>query len=1107
MNFLILRIFLTILFPCCLLGCSKEHNSPLFKKISSEHSSITFINEIRETDSLNILTSEYIFNGGGVGTADFNNDGLPDLFFSGNQVCNELYLSMEDFRFKNISAESGIQACDFWNTGVCIVDINTDGWMDIYVCSAMSDQPSKRKNLLFVNQGLNSEGIPTFLEAAEAYNIAENSNSMAAVFFDYDKDGLLDLYVLNNEQNHMLPTQYRKRVNDGSAISNDRLFKNNGNNTFTDVTIKAGITYEGFGLGVATADINLDGWTDLYITNDYLTNDLLYINNRDGSFTNQIRKKIKHQSKFAMGLDIMDFNNDGYQDIITADMLGETNERMKTTVMGTNYMSYFLNKKWDYEYQYMRNMLQLGNGNDVPFSEIGLLSGISRTDWSWSPLFADMNNDGYKDLLITNGFPRDITDMDFSEYRLSTQQYLNPMKILDSVPIIKISNYVYKNNGNLTFENVSSKWGLNTPSFSNGALYVDLDRDGDLDYVTNNINDEAFIYKNTLNQKEKTTYLQIDLKGPKNNPMGIGTKLVLRYAEDDLQYYEHQVARGYMSSVDPVIHFGLGDRRPNSLEVLWPDGKYQKIDSISPSMNVQYANARHKNKEELTFPLVPKVRSPLFSEISDSLNLQYMHKEGDVIDFNIQRTLPHKTSQNGPSITTGDLNQDGLEDFVVSSSSKYSPTLYFQTVQGNFQKKELFTHIEDKLFEEESIGLLDLENDGDLDMILVSGGNEFPEEKGLYTHRLLINDGNRDFTFANASVMPDIASNGSVVAIADFDKDGYEDVFIGSKSPFAQYPFPGRNYLLRNVQGRLVDVTSERAASITGKGIVTDALWADINADSYPDLIVVGEFMPITFYMNQKGSFKEVIPQSLENLYGGWQSIAAADMDNDGDLDLVVGNMGANNLYQPTIKRPMELIAKDFDNNGSIDPILFAYFKNNKGVYESYPVAFWRDLSKQMVLFRNTFNSYRQYGNANQSSIKKELSWEDENTLKINTDRSIFIENLGEMQFSVSELPIHAQFAPLNDMVLTDVDKDGYKDILAVGNNYGNEIFIGRYDALNGLVLLNSQNESFKHCNSDISNFIVPGDAKNITILPNTEKQPLYLVSQNKDSLLVFRQN
>ncbi|MUH36876.1 hypothetical protein D9O36_13565, partial [Zobellia amurskyensis] len=759
-NFLLISFITLIVFS----SCEKKKNT-LFTQVNSDYSGVTFNNKIVESDSFNILTTEYIFNGGGVAVGDFNNDSKPDLFFTGNQVPNKLYLNQGKFKFQDISANAGIEAKTSWKTGVAVVDINSDGLLDIYVCAAMYTKPEEKANMLFVNQGINKNGEPIFKEMANEYGIADTGNSMNATFFDYDKDGLLDLYVLNNVDIHELPSNYREKITDGSALSNDRLYKNNGDNTFTDVTLEAGITIEGYGLGLAISDLNYDGWPDIYVSNDYLTNDILYTNNGDGTFSNNIDNKIKHQSKFSMGSDISDYNNDGFLDIITIDMLGETNFRQKTTVRNTKYNDYNLNEKFGYGYQYMRNMLQTGQGLGVPYSETGLMAGISKTDWSWSPLFVDVDNDGAKDLLITNGFPRDITDLDFGEFNFNVRRFLSPSQILDSIPVVKIPNYAYKNEQNGLFSDVGEKWGLNIPSFSNGAAFADLDGDGDMDYIVNNIDEEAFVFENNLNsiKGEQHNYLDIKLQGPKTNPSGIGAKIVLRHEDGAFQYQEHYLTRGYMSSVQDIIHFGLANTKTvNSLEIVWPDGKYQQIKNTKSNqiITINYNDARIAESNDLTFPFVQNELPTIFNEISEKIGVDYVHQEQDKVDYNLQRILPHKLTQNGPCLAVGDINGDGTEDFIVGSSSGYSPIIFLQNQDGTFKSSQLFSDEENMKFEEEGIALFDLENDGDLDLYLVSGSNEFDKESSFYVDRLLINDGTGTFTIATDK-MPIIKASGS----------------------------------------------------------------------------------------------------------------------------------------------------------------------------------------------------------------------------------------------------------------------------------------------------------------------------------------------------------
>ncbi|WP_405381721.1 VCBS repeat-containing protein [Maribacter sp. LLG6340-A2] len=1107
----ILSTYTILLLLIIFCSCSKEQKT-LFENVPASEAGIEFNNLIIETDSFNILTSEYIFNGGGVAIGDFNNDDRPDIFFSGNQVPNKLYLNQGNFKFKDVSKEAGIESTNTWNTGVALADINNDGFLDMYVCSAMLTEEENKKNLLFINQGLNKNQVPVFLNKAEEYGIEESGNSMGATFFDYNKDGLLDLYVLNNVDIHILPANYRKKTTDGSALSNDRLYKNNGDGTFTDVTLEAGITIEGYGLGLAISDLNYDGWPDIYVSNDYLTNDVLYINNQDGTFTNKIKENVKHQSKFSMGNDISDFNNDGFLDILTLDMLGETNQRLKTTLSGHKYTEYILNERYDYEYQHTRNMLQKGNGSNIPFSEIGLLAGVSKTDWSWSPLFADMDNDGNKDILITNGFPRDITDLDFGDFKFNVSRYLSPAQILDSIPKIKIPNYAFKNNGDNTFEDVSTTWGLGVPSFSNGAAFADLDNDGDLDYIINNINDKALLFKNTADKLNKKEHNFLSIKLNATNALTVGAKLVLTLPDGTFQYHEHNTYRGYMSTVENLVHFGLGvEDKVKSIEVLWPDGKFQKLNNIKANQKIElkHVNASFVSLNELKFPLVQNPPKTIFKEVSKSVGIQFKHEETDKIDFNIQRTLPHKLTQNGPQVAVGDINGDGNEDFIIGSSSGNSPQLFIQDTNGNFGQRSLYNNEDNLKFEEESIVFFDLENDGDLDLYLVSGSNEFKLGDRSYNDQLLLNDGKGNFSQA-INKAPVINSSGSVVVANDFDKDGYVDLFIGGRTPYGQYPTPEKSFLLKNVSGTLKNVTNDLAPEMNDLGMVTDALWADVDQDGFEDLIVVGELMPITVFKNNGNSLNKIEKTGVDNLLGWWESISKIDIDKDGDLDFLLGNMGSNNFYSPTLEKPTTVVAKDFDNNGTIDPVVFAYFKESfeNPVQKSFPVHFWADLNGQSPLFRAKFNSYKSYSKATIENLFNDNEIKGATTLTGNFDKSIVLKNLGNGSFNYSVLPNEVQYAPINDMVITDYDNDAFEDILLVGNNFGNEVFIGRNDAFNGLLLNNDGKGNFKTIPTIESGFLVPGDSKSIAMVKsNIKNHPYYIVTQNRDSVRVFQKN
>lgn len=1107
------RILIFYISAAAIFGCSTSENrqSALFELLAPQQTGVDFVNELIIDDSLNIMEFDYLYNGGGVAIGDFNNDTLPDIFFTGNKVSCRLYLNEGSMKFKDVTDAAGISTTQ-WAEGVTLVDLDNNGLLDIYVSTSSGNDGSPNANLLFMNNGTNDNGIPSFTEKASEYGINDQGYNTQAAFFDYDKDGDLDLYVLSNALETFNRNTTRPRQTTGKGNSTDKLYRNNGNGTFTNVSAEAGILIEGYGLGIVVTDINKDSWPDVYLANDFVTNDLLYINNGDGTFTNSISKMMKHQSHNGMGVDAADYNNDALVDIVVLDMMPDNNLRQKSMMIPfSNYDRFTLNLDMGYEPQYVRNTLQLNNGNGS-FSEIGQLAGIYKTDWSWAPLLADFDNDGLKDLFVTNGYGKDITDLDYIVYSNSIRAFGTEeakkrqlREEIEKLVEVKIPNYMFKNNGDLTFSDKTIEWGFEQPSLSNGVAFADLDNDGDLDLVTNNLNAAAFVYQNNTNRllatEKNANFLKIDLNGDSLNLQGLGSKIILKYnneGETEKQYYEHYLTRGYKSFVGHTIHFGLGSvANIDTLKITWPDGRYQRLTNIKANqlLTLEYENSKPATN-------VPgKVAEPVFAEVSDTKAIEYKHQAVDFVDFKIQRLLPHKHSENGPGIAVGDVNGDGSDDFYIGGSPGFPGKLFVQQGDGTFSSKTLAAK---SIHDDMGSLFFDADNDGDLDLYIVSGGSRHEAGHESYRDRFYRNDGKGNFSL-DSEAIPEILTSGSVVTAADYDQDGDLDLFVGGRLVPWQYPLPAKSYILRNEGGKFEDVTKEVCPEMEKFGLVTSAIWTDFNRDNQLDLLVAGEWMPITALKQQRSSdgaisFENVTASAgLANTSGWWNSIASGDFDNDGDMDYVAGNLGLNSKYKASEAEPVSVYVKDFDNNGSIDPIMFYYNQGKK-----YPVHSRNMLLSQVIYMRNRFPRYSDYGKTSFETFFREGELDNAYVLKSKEFSSSYIENLGNGQFELRDLPIEVQFSPTCGIVSEDFNKDGHQDLLMVGNSYATEMATGRYDASIGSYLTGDGKGNFKPVPSRKSGFFVEGDTKAMAKLTGGNGETLILVSQQTDSLKVF---
>lgn len=1110
---------LTLCASLTLLACNAKNH--LFEKLESSDTGIDFVNRITETDSINIIDQENVYNGGGVAAGDFNGDGLADLYFSGNLVPSKLYINKGGLKFQDVTTIAGVDGMGRWGRGVATVDVNNDGKLDIYLCATLRKSPAERENMLYVNQGNDKNGVPVFKEMGKEYGLADNGQSTMAAFFDYDNDGDLDCYVATNEiVEGDFPNRFRPILTDGSHANTDRLYRNDWNDSlrhpvFTNVSKEAGIQWEGYAHGLNICDINMDGWKDIYVSNDYLSGNEFYINNRNGTFTNRVYELLKHSSANAMGNDVIDINNDGLSDIIELDMNPEDNYRKKMMMNPNSYQTYQNTDYFNYPYQYVRNSLQVNLGNVVGlndslkgpvFAETSYFSGVAETDWSWTPSVADFDNDGLRDIIISNGFPKDVTDHDFVAYRDEAFMVASKKQLLDQIPEVKINNYAYRNTGNVKFEDKTKEWGFETPSFSNGAIYVDLDNDGDLDYVCSNINDAPFVYRNTTNDQEATrlNYTRIKLQGDAKNTQGLGAWVEL-YADSTRQVYEHSPYRGYLSTVDNVIHFGLGKIQAiDSIVVKWHGGKKQTI--AKPAINTLLTISMDKADGSYSWDSRQTDTATIFREVAGLID--FTQKEKDFIDFNIQKLLPHKLSQYGPALVAGDINGDGLDDVIAGGSKSFSQVAFVQKKDGSFTSRKLLTDNEETVKQTEDMGLLllDADRDGDLDLYVASGTYENLPNTSMHRDQVYVNDGKGNFT-ADTTGLPLNYTSKSCVKAADFDHDGDLDLFLGGRVYPGSWPKAVSSYIYRNDSRegkiRFTDVTKEVAPMLNNIGMVCDALWTDVDNDGWRDLLLAGEFMPVTILKNSKGKFSDITPASgIGKQLGWWNSLAAGDFDNDGDMDYVAGNLGLNTFYKASDKEPVVVLLKDFDKNNSTDAIPGVYTKDvANGTRKLFPVHTRDDMIKQIISFRQKFPAYKPYAKATLYDLFTAEEMKDVVELKANDMRSVLIRNEGGGKFSMQALPDMAQWSMINGMTVEDVNGDGNLDILAATNDYGTEVTVGRYDALNGLVLLGNGAGSFRPAPMMESGICLPADGKSMIRIMQANGNYLLLAGQNKGAL------
>jgi len=1080
-----------LIFSLLITGCdTKEKTETLFSLMDYESSGFSFENKLEYDSAFNIYTYRNFYNGGGVSIGDINNDGLPDIYMTANQLSNKLFLNKGNFQFEDITAKSGTGGTRAWSTGVTMVDVNADGLLDIYVCNSGDVKGDNKQNELFINQGDLS-----FKEMAAEYGLADPGYTTHASFFDFDKDGDLDVYILNNSYQAIGSFDLRRNERPKrDVLGGDKLMENR-DGKFYDISEQAGIygSVIGFGLGVTVGDVNGDSWDDIYVSNDFFERDYLYINNKKGGFDEVLTEKMNSISGASMGADMADINNDGSNDLFVTEMLPNDYERLKsvTTFEDWNRYQYGLNN--GYYHQFTRNTFQINNGSN--FSEMSRMAGVEATDWSWGALIFDMDNDGYKDLYVANGIYKDLTDQDYLQYA-SSEEIINSMvsnngmdykSLIDIIPSNPLKNFAYKNQNGVNFKDVTEEYGLETPSFSNGSAYGDLDNDGDLDLVVNNVNMPAFLYRNNTEKLANKNYISFILKGEGSNTLAIGSKIWIESGESKY-YIEQQPTRGFQSSIDPRPFVGLSTSANVNVKVIWPSGKITEMQDVVPNQTLTLSESEATDNN---LDLNASSSNSVFNQTS--LNFDFKHEENRFVDFDVDRALFLMKSTMGPKLAKGDLNGDGLEDILVGGSRDHSATILFASTTG-FNKVQPDVFSTDAISEDLQSVIFDADNDGDLDIYVCSGSIEFSSSSSAFVDRMYFNDGKGNFT-KSSQILPAQTRyvSSATVSAADFDNDGDIDLFVGEGGKPMQYGVPGDGFLLANDgKGQFTDVTDQKAPELRSLGMITSSSFTDVNNDGTPDLVVVGEFMGIEVFINENGSLKRNTPANLAGAKGWWSAIHVVDIDQDGDMDFVVGNHGLNSRFKASESEPIALFVKDFDNNGTLDPILSKYMADGK----AYPYGLRHNLIDQIKGLKKVLPDYNTFKEMGIRDIFNAEQMKDVLEAQATQMSSVLVINNGNMQFEIRELPSQAQISPVYAITSGDFDHDGDVDVILGGNLYAVKPEVGRYDASYGTFLKNDGKGNLLAARPG-EGFVIGGEIRDFAVFKD-----FVLVARNSDELV-----